>query len=867
MTKKLYFSTICILLITTILCSLYILPVSAITEAKASALEKIHPALQEKMETALPNEKIPVAIWYKDIDQDNVDKLTIDKVGFTQDDIALTYEMPSTELINNLEKGKTEAIGEMQTYLKRTEAKRKTERERTNEYVMTRREFSREKYVEKTAKVIKDTAIKEKNITFKSQYAPMIIVEMNCTEINVIATNRNIQQLSLFEYPHIIDESITSVLQSSNVTSVQSCDKLSLTGNNVKVGIVESFMPNFTTNSINGVITPLTDDPLEKTVNGINVKDYGNCVIIDNMEYTDNSEHANTAVELVLSVAPEAKLYCSEYNHSNIEVMLSEGVDIINMSVGFPVSENNPQYNYTTDEKWLDHIVANQCVTIIKSAGNNGSNNNDVYENQTIKKYGPRVTSPGLAYNIITVGGFFDALGNNTYASDTMDENSSYKNCIVQEIENTTTTLRGCEKPDVVLPQLKLDNGRTGTSFAAPLLTGIITILCDLKPSLSTSPLVIKAITLASCHRKVLSYTGLIEETSLQGITEKQGAGAPDAWSMMAIVCQGTYGIGVMEASTTQKTIRFTQPSYGATNMNISLTWLKNNSYETGESHSNTNLIDEGNNVNLNMYVYRNGSLLKSSALENSSTEMAYFSLNSSYPDYEVRINKASTTTEDVRYGFAYSTDNMLMTEETNEGVYRLKNLETGTYLTLDASTGELKHQSYADSSIQEWIVRQSAGCQISSAYGTAQGTINRSNTALNTKNYKAVLGNNTLNLSMLKWYNNPTLGDKGGVILYSYIGGTQIFLDYYSNYITLSSGTSNSTNSKIWMLEKVNYIRGDANADGKYNISDATLVQKYLSHEATLNNLKLFLADANYDGSVTIKDVSKIQRELNSLT
>ena len=867
MKNKYSLSTVSILLIFAILCSFLTLPVSAAAEAESKALAKIDSALLEKMETALPDEKIPVAIWYKDIDQDNVDELTAEKVGFTQDDIALTYEMPSTELLSNLEKGEAETIDEMQTYLKRTEAKRKAERERTNEYVMTRREFSREKYVDKTAKVIKDLSVEEKNITFKSQYSPMIIAEISVSEINKSIYNSNVEMVYLYEELEETPLSIETAIESSKIDMINTQGLLGLTGEEIKVGSIE-VKPVLISEYEESVryTVPDNDTPeIRETSNGISMADYGNVVIVGDSTYDPNYQyknHAGAVADTLYSVAPNIKLYSSNTQMYNIEGMIADGVQILTRSVAVYIPESSSSYCYYIQEKWYDHLVSTHHITTLVAAGNTGNNSHDIYNEDESKiiSYGPRVASPGLAYNVITVGSYCDTI-ENQYSPNTLYISSSYKNSITRD----NIILPGCEKPDVIAPA-SFNGG--GTSQATPFLAGMIALMYELKPSLASYPQAVKAIVLASCHKKVTQLEGYGNTEQLEdGITDRQGAGAPDAWSMMTIVCQGTYGIGVIDASTTQTAIRFTQPSYGATNMNISLTWLKNNNYETGINHTEDTSVDEGAFSNLNLHVYRNGSLLKSSNRVCSSTEMTYFQLNSSYPDYEIRINKNSNTTEDVRYGFAYSTDNMLMTEETNEGVYRLKNLETGTYLTLDASTGELKHQSYADSSIQEWIVRQSAGCQISSAYGTTQGIINRSSTALNTNNYKAVLGNNTLNFSMLQWYNNSILGDKGGVVLYTYIFGTQVYLDHYSNYVTFSSGTSNSTDSKIWILERVNYIRGDANADGEYNINDATLVQKYLSQAVTLNNLQLFLADANYDGSVTIKDVSKIQRDINPTT
>lgn len=61
-----------------------------------NSADKIDPALKEIIAEASPDEKIPVAIWYEDIDQEQVDMLTTQKVGFSEEEIAVDYEMPST---------------------------------------------------------------------------------------------------------------------------------------------------------------------------------------------------------------------------------------------------------------------------------------------------------------------------------------------------------------------------------------------------------------------------------------------------------------------------------------------------------------------------------------------------------------------------------------------------------------------------------------------------------------------------------------------------------------------------------------------------------------------------------------------------
>lgn len=69
-----------------------------------------------------------------------------------------------------------------------------------------------------------------------------------------------------------------------------------------------------------------------------------------------------------------------------------------------------------------------------------------------------------------------------------------------------------------------------------------------------------------------------------------------------------------------------------------------------------------------------------------------------------------------------------------------------------------------------------------------------------------------------------------------------------------------------MWCLEKVNYVRGDANLDGNYNVNDATYIRRYVADMETLNNKQLFLGDANYDGVVNIKDATRIESVISDL-
>ena len=69
---------------------------------------------------------------------------------------------------------------------------------------------------------------------------------------------------------------------------------------------------------------------------------------------------------------------------------------------------------------------------------------------------------------------------------------------------------------------------------------------------------------------------------------------------------------------------------------------------------------------------------------------------------------------------------------------------------------------------------------------------------------------------------------------------------------------TSSETSS---LIEGIDYTLGDVNADGKINIIDATLTQKYAIRISDLTGTQRLAADVNKDGEIDIKDATEIQK------
>lgn len=830
MTSKYKFSAICILLIMTMLSSFLILPVSAATEAEAKALAKIDPVLLEKMETASPDEKIPVAIWYTDIDQEKVDKLTVDKVGYTQNDIALTYEMPSTELINNLEKGEEDAVGEMKAYLNRTEKVRENERKRTNEYIMTRREFSRVKYNEKSAKIIKDISLEEKDITFKSQYAPMIIAELTSTQISDYCKNSKVESV----YYHT-DETVVQSNESETIF-----DNIDIAKTRLRYSETLNKLNSFnSTLNGNGVLIGVSE--MGGQFNEVSELKDASVESLEGVTSFEEGVHITDVVCLIVGknsgFAPNASVITSNTDKDMIETLIGSNVQVINMS--FAVGNGNVYY--CSNCKYFDHIVSYHHITIVASVYNNDSSG--------------KIVAPALGYNVIGVGAYHLGENATTFTPEIEDDKMTQLSGYI----NTDCA----EKPDVVLPG-------GSTSYASPILTSCIALMLQLKPSLASYPQAVKAIVLASCHDKVLSSdNGEPVESVHSGITEKQGAGAFDLWSMFSIVSQGTYGVGRLSASKDQAVRRFVMPKYKSNSyMNISLTWIKQNYIIDEESDHTSNNVAEGPDVNLDLYIYRNGQQVGSSTIgttneKKSSTEMAYVELDDSNWDYEIRINDADSYNGVIRYGYAYSTNDSYITPATEEGIYYIRNYYSDKYLTLNTSTNEAVMSNFTGANNQQWVLRGTTGdYEIYPAHYSASKKINFGSQVGSNPYYKSVMGTSDLNLTMKSWETDTTL-EPDAYVFTSTSGGSNNIMSYTSSTgVFVRSATESVINMyRMWVLEDINYKNGDMNVDGDIDVTDATVIEKGLAYTITLSNAQQLLGDANYDGRVSIQDATYIRK------
>ncbi len=63
-----------------------------------------------------------------------------------------------------------------------------------------------------------------------------------------------------------------------------------------------------------------------------------------------------------------------------------------------------------------------------------------------------------------------------------------------------------------------------------------------------------------------------------------------------------------------------------------------------------------------------------------------------------------------------------------------------------------------------------------------------------------------------------------------------------------------------------VDYKRGDVNLDGKINIRDASLIQKFIAKLEALAPFQEDIADFNFDGKINVKDATLIQKYIANI-
>lgn len=501
-----------------------------------------------------------------------------------------------------------------------------------------KRAIYREFYASQNQNVLAKCSDPEK-LTYMSEYAPIAIVEIDGSDAIKMSLCDDV--LSISEYvesrvhsdasnllPGLTSAEIVLQLDLSNQISRSDIlrDTKNLTGSGIKIGILES----------SGV--PDTTDIFLQNAN------------ITIRPGDERAHHHATTIALILAaespdgtkhgIVPDAHFYCTSVFvssssavpsaiYSDIEWMISQGVNIINGSFYYGYEEDYGTYDPLS--QWIDHIATVHDVHFVTTSGND-------YD---------FITPPGMAYNAYTVGSY------RTNGSVDVADFTMYENSCFEERDGTRP-----EKPNLVANGYFgnwLNNGvvedYAGTSFAAPQVTGTIAQLCCWNGNLKYRQNVVGAVLAASAAEKVDAvgdgYQGDFFISHIDGseqINDVEGAGILDARWAWGILANHNYWNLKLEADDFpyEKTVTINTNVH--TLSRVAIFWTKNN---TDFDHATNTL---GNNnpplPNLDLFIFDSeGNLIASSNTSYSNFEIVQF-VPCSPGIYTIRITGSTNALE-----------------------------------------------------------------------------------------------------------------------------------------------------------------------------------------------------------------------------
>lgn len=342
--------------------------------------------------------------------------------------------------------------------------------EDAQEYISEIRTYNKEYYTEINFLALEKLECSD--LSFRcSSYSPFLFCEFdNYGEYaNYINTLESISKddivKNVYVEPSLVPSIECSVNANESLTLVPiadaknmiGVDSTSYTGNGLKIGIMDGGIPYYN-NFVGGQIKAT----------------FGS-------SFSDHATKVASIIGGAYGIAPEADLYifeCAPNANNNgtyslfnaVEWLIDNNVNLINMSQWTLQSGFYDGYS-----AYIDYIVSHNAVSFVKSAGN-----------QATTKL---ITSPGMGLNVFAVGSI-DGDKNLSYYSS-YSVNAAYSNIIMKPtlvapgeniiIPNTINSTLNDEGDG-------FDIYYSGTSFAAPMVTGCLALLMEQFPQLIVSP-------------------------------------------------------------------------------------------------------------------------------------------------------------------------------------------------------------------------------------------------------------------------------------------------------------------------------------------------------------------------------------------
>lgn len=360
-------------------------------------------------------------------------------------------------------------------------------------------------------------------------------------------------------------------------------------------------------------------------------------------------------------IAPDANLVSApanvtrDGNNANdddalaaIEWGLQQGSRIFNNSYG--TSADNQMHRL---DRAFDYLVRHSFVTLVKSAGNEGN--------------AQPLTTPGLGYNVIAVGGYHDRntvvwTDDTVYGSSSAvdpprsdgtfgDREKPEVSAVAQGIRSTrTSTYHTNNNSWISLPA----HARQGTSYAAPQVAGLAALLMERQTGLTLWPETTRAVVMASAFHNIEGNSRL---------SEIDGAGAVDMLAADETARNRWYTSTLVFSSTFSASgyLTYTFPVTAGEKVRVAICWNSNPAAGYG-----TDPLD----ADLDLTVYDpNGAYVDSSLSNDNNYEIVEFTATVT-GDYALRIHKVSFNALSEWLGVAWAKRTLIISPYDEQPAY-----------------------------------------------------------------------------------------------------------------------------------------------------------------------------------------------------